>query len=185
MLFAVFWFFHNQLLRKQSGIPSECQTFWIQIRPDVLPGLIWVQTVCKGYEQTTIVSKEFNTIYDFKCWIEINMYSVSFSMRIRYTRDHNETWTYTTCSSIYPDIYTSLISSWNYRFSYRVCHLKLTAILKTLSAIKKIGSNQKKKRLFTSLKAPTCGRRHLKRKCSAVGTIEAWYLCQSSAWFVA
>ena len=28
-----------------SGIPSECQTVWIQIRPYVLSGLIWVQTV--------------------------------------------------------------------------------------------------------------------------------------------
>ena len=28
----------------------ECQTDWIQIRPDVLLGLIWVQTVCKGYK---------------------------------------------------------------------------------------------------------------------------------------
>ena len=25
-----------------------CQTVWIQIRPDVLSGLIWAQTVCKG-----------------------------------------------------------------------------------------------------------------------------------------
>ena len=39
-----------------SGIPSECQTIWIQIRPDVLSGLIWVQTVCKGYQQTTKVA---------------------------------------------------------------------------------------------------------------------------------
>ena len=37
-----------------SGIPSECQTVWIQIRPDVLSGLIWIQTVCKGYQQTTL-----------------------------------------------------------------------------------------------------------------------------------
>ena len=29
------------------GIPSECQTVWIQIRPGVLLGLIWSQTVCK------------------------------------------------------------------------------------------------------------------------------------------
>ena len=36
-----------------SVIPSECQTFWIQIGPDVLLGLIWVQTVSKGYQQTT------------------------------------------------------------------------------------------------------------------------------------
>ena len=35
-----------------SGIPSECQTVWIQIRPDILSGLIWVQTVCTGHQQT-------------------------------------------------------------------------------------------------------------------------------------
>ena len=38
------------------GIPSQCQTVWTQIRPDVLSGLIWVQTVCKGYQQTTKVA---------------------------------------------------------------------------------------------------------------------------------
>ena len=37
-----------------SGIPSECQTDWIQIRLDMLLGLIWVQSVCKGYQQTTL-----------------------------------------------------------------------------------------------------------------------------------
>ena len=39
-----------------SGIPSECQTVWIQIRPDKTSGLIWVQTVCKGYQQMTTVT---------------------------------------------------------------------------------------------------------------------------------
>ena len=29
------------------SIASGCQTVWIQIRPDILSGLIWVQTVCK------------------------------------------------------------------------------------------------------------------------------------------
>ena len=64
-LFANLVFFHDdffqiQLFRKIiSGIPSECQTVWIQIRPDVLWGLIWVQTVCKG-NQTTPVSKALN-----------------------------------------------------------------------------------------------------------------------------
>ena len=49
-------FFQNQLFGKIiSGIPSECQTDWVQIRPDILSGLIWVQSVCKGYEQMTIV----------------------------------------------------------------------------------------------------------------------------------
>ena len=52
-------FFQNQLFRKIIlGIPPECQIIWIQIRPDILLGLIWVQTVCKGYQQTTQVGKE-------------------------------------------------------------------------------------------------------------------------------
>ena len=41
------------------------QIVWIQIRPDILSGPIWVQTVCKGYRKTTkkspIASKELNT----------------------------------------------------------------------------------------------------------------------------
>ena len=41
-----------------SAIPSKCQTDWTRIRPDVLLGLIWVQSVCKGYEQTTLVGNE-------------------------------------------------------------------------------------------------------------------------------
>ena len=46
-------FFQNQLFRKiLSGILSECQTVWIQIRPNILLSLILVQTVCKGYQQT-------------------------------------------------------------------------------------------------------------------------------------
>ena len=52
--------FKDQLFRKIiSEIPSDCQTGWTQIRPDFLSGLIWVQTVCIGYQQTTLVGKEF------------------------------------------------------------------------------------------------------------------------------
>ena len=52
-------FFQNRPFRKiLSGIPAECQTVWIQIRPDITSGLIWVQTVCKGYQQTTLVGNE-------------------------------------------------------------------------------------------------------------------------------
>ena len=48
-----------QLFRKiLSGIPSQCQTVSIQIKTDVLSVLIWVQTVCKGYQQMTLVGKE-------------------------------------------------------------------------------------------------------------------------------
>ena len=47
------FFFKLTFSNKSSEIPSECQIVWIQIRPNVLSGLIWVQTVCKGYQQTT------------------------------------------------------------------------------------------------------------------------------------
>ena len=41
-------FFPNQLFGKiLSGIPAECQTDWIQIRPDVLSGLIWTNLFAK------------------------------------------------------------------------------------------------------------------------------------------
>ena len=33
-------------------------TIWFQIRPDTMSGRIWVQTVCKGYQQVTLVCKE-------------------------------------------------------------------------------------------------------------------------------
>ena len=39
-------------------MPSECQTVWTLIRPDDSSGLIWVQTVCQDYQQTSLVDKE-------------------------------------------------------------------------------------------------------------------------------
>ena len=39
-----------------------CQTVRIQIRPDILLGLIWVQIVCKGYQQATLEGKELMCI---------------------------------------------------------------------------------------------------------------------------
>ena len=59
--------FQNKLFRKKSGISSECQTHCIQIRPYVLFGLIWVQNVCKIYQQTTLGDKELNKIANYKC----------------------------------------------------------------------------------------------------------------------
>ena len=56
-------FFRNHFFRKiLSGIQPECQTDWIQIRPDRTSGLIWVQSVCKGYEQTAPLGKALNCI---------------------------------------------------------------------------------------------------------------------------
>ena len=51
------------------SIPSGCQTVCIQIRPDILSGLIWVQTVCKGYQQTTKVAPSRQKVkYKTTCW---------------------------------------------------------------------------------------------------------------------
>ena len=40
-----------------SRIQSVCQRVWIWIWPDILSDLIWSQTVCKGYQQTTLVNR--------------------------------------------------------------------------------------------------------------------------------
>ena len=58
--FFVFFFSKSTFSKMLSEIPSECQTDWFQIRPDVLSGLIWVQTVCKSYQQTTLGDKRVN-----------------------------------------------------------------------------------------------------------------------------
>ena len=52
-------FFQNHRFQKiLSGISLVCQTVWILIRPDKMSGLIWIQTVCSRYQQTTLVGKE-------------------------------------------------------------------------------------------------------------------------------
>ena len=53
MLTASFLYF---LKKNLSGTLSECQMIWIQIKTDILLPLIWVQTVCKDYQQTTKVA---------------------------------------------------------------------------------------------------------------------------------
>ena len=50
-------FLQNLLFRKNlSGTLSVLQTVWIQIRIHVLLVLIWVQTVCKDFQQTSKVT---------------------------------------------------------------------------------------------------------------------------------
>ena len=54
-------FLHANLFSKLSFSKIsfiQCQTVWIQIRPDILSGLIWVQTVCKSCHQKTLAGKE-------------------------------------------------------------------------------------------------------------------------------
>ena len=61
-----------------SEIPSECQTDWIQIMPDILSSLIWVQTVCKSYIFLNEQSEQ-----DLKCLqIFLNMIQKIFNREI-------------------------------------------------------------------------------------------------------
>ena len=53
------------------SIQSGCQTVWIKIRPYVF---IWVQTVCKGYQQMTKVATSLHTTLWLKAWLK----SISF-----------------------------------------------------------------------------------------------------------
>ena len=59
LLIFVFWenFTNFFYCTPCSPISSPCQPIWIQIRPDILSGLIWVQTACKGYQQMTLADK--------------------------------------------------------------------------------------------------------------------------------
>ena len=43
-----------------NTIRVSCQTVSIQIRADVLSGLIWIQTVCNGYQQMALADTALN-----------------------------------------------------------------------------------------------------------------------------
>ena len=53
-------FSKSTFLKILLGLPSGYQTVWFQIRPEVMSGLILVQTVCKDYQQMTRVGEELN-----------------------------------------------------------------------------------------------------------------------------
>ena len=55
-------YFQNHLFQIPSGILSECQKVWIQVRLDVLSGLTLVQTAFKGYKQMTLVDRVKNRL---------------------------------------------------------------------------------------------------------------------------
>ena len=65
---SVFFFiFLNQLFQKQSFRNTiRVSDSLDPNRPDVLLSLIWVQTVCKGYQQTTKVATSGESIKNYK-----------------------------------------------------------------------------------------------------------------------
>ena len=50
--------FKINFLEIKSGIPSECQTVWMQVRSDRRSVLTFAHTVCKGYQQKTLTDEE-------------------------------------------------------------------------------------------------------------------------------
>ena len=69
-------FFQNHLFRKFF----QCQTLWIQIRPDILSGLIWVQTVCKAYQQmakSPLSCKELNILAEWLLTVMVGNQTLS------------------------------------------------------------------------------------------------------------
>ena len=44
-------FFKLNFLKILFGNTIRVPNNWVQIRPDIFSGLIWVQTVCMGYQQ--------------------------------------------------------------------------------------------------------------------------------------
>ena len=60
--FSVVCYFFFKTTLNFSGIPSKGQTVWIQIKPDILSCLIWVQLICKGYQRPTLVSRQIYAI---------------------------------------------------------------------------------------------------------------------------
>ena len=55
-----FGYFHAFVRKKNQGILAECQTVWIQIRPNILSDLIWVQTIWKGFSFFKICETDYN-----------------------------------------------------------------------------------------------------------------------------
>ena len=53
-VFFVFFFSKSTLSKHSFRNTIRVSTVWIQIRPDKMSGLIWVQTVCNGYKQRTL-----------------------------------------------------------------------------------------------------------------------------------
>ena len=68
-------FFKKNLQNILSGTLSECQTVWIQIRTDILSVLIWVQTLCKGYQQMINVTASKERVN--YCFSELSMGSAT------------------------------------------------------------------------------------------------------------
>ena len=97
-------FFKINLKKFLSGTLSGCQTFWIQIRTNIMSVQIWVQTVCKGYQQTTIVTDTWWVV----TWFLFGYTAQMFEYTVRTFWSNVSRFLYV--SHLYPESYTPFFS---------------------------------------------------------------------------
>ena len=90
-IFMLFVVFAKSTFSKKniSGILSVCIADWIQIRPDVLSGLIWVQSVCE-YEQTTPVGNEITGTYVSVCKLRNSLFLSGYKVSLYWRKFLND-----------------------------------------------------------------------------------------------
>ena len=74
-------FFKINFFEKFFQEYDQCQTVWIQIRSDILSDLIWVQTVCESYQQTTLGDKKLMFVNIAK-YIGVKVYTWMFAWTV-------------------------------------------------------------------------------------------------------
>ena len=92
MLGHFFWFccrlltilninFFKQFFQEFYHCVKRCQTVWIQIRTDITSALIWVQTICKGYQQM-LTWKELIKCTPKRLWCFLNISNIEVPFSI-------------------------------------------------------------------------------------------------------
>ena len=79
-MILVIFFFQNVLLKILTGMPSECQTVWNQVRPNKMlihfvGPITWFQTVCKDYRQTDRVNL-FAYLFDLILYVPSTIFQL-------------------------------------------------------------------------------------------------------------
>ena len=114
------FFLINFFKQNLSGIPSECLTAWVQIRSDKNSGLVWVQTVCKGYQQMTKVATSRERVKSYQNCVRVIMKNSEVS-RLQLDAIECRTWSASTLFAICPTVLTyPLVVKWmcsNFRAS--------------------------------------------------------------------
>ena len=120
-----------------SQKPSECQIVLTQIRPVETSGLIWIQTICKCYHNTTLVGKELkgtatlmiSMFYQkelYKPWILIQVSSKSVEKRGSYGHLKNSIWPTLSRHFVYSICFQNLFNCliFSYQYYHSICGVR-------------------------------------------------------------